>query len=196
VFVHRNCVLRCRFDELVVAIGGNRDRAVHLAGILATVDESASHGILLTTGTHRLDGLQSRSRSLPPQCFHVQHLTRAEFERVVSEALESLPVRFSRLVKNIAIAVEEEPTDEDLETLDRDDLDDGDSELLGIYRGVALTERTHDMPLLPDEIAVFRGPINRVTRSRKEAVDEIRETVMHELGHYFGLDDDDMDHPE
>jgi predicted Zn-dependent protease with MMP-like domain len=117
-----------------------------------------------------------------------RNLTRAEFERVVDEALESLPKQFARLVENVVIAVEEEPTAEDLGS----DAD-GDSELLGIYRGVALTERTHDMPILPDEIAVFRGPINRVTRTRDEAVEEVRKTVIHELGHYFGLDDDAMD---
>ena len=82
--------------------------------------------------------------------------------------------------------------DDDLESIEGDA--DDDSELLGIYRGVALTERTHDMPLLPDEIAVFRGPINRVARTRHEAVQEVRETVIHELGHYFGLHDDEMPH--
>jgi predicted Zn-dependent protease with MMP-like domain len=110
---------------------------------------------------------------------------------VVNEALESLPKRFADLVENVVIAVEDEPTDDDLESIDDGD-DDSDSELLGIYRGVALTERTHDMPLLPDEIAVFRGPINRVTRTRHEAVQEVRDTVIHELGHYFGLDHHDM----
>jgi predicted Zn-dependent protease with MMP-like domain len=50
------------------------------------------------------------------------------------------------------------------------------------------------MPLQPDVIAVFRGPINRVTRTRHEAMHEVRETVIHELGHYFGLDDDEMPH--
>lgn len=119
-----------------------------------------------------------------------RHLTRAEFERVVSEALESLPKRFADLVENVVISAEDEPTDDDLESLEGDA--DADAELLGIYRGVALTERTHDMPLLPDEIAVFRGPINRVSRTRDEAVQQVRETVMHELGHYFGLADDEM----
>lgn len=116
-------------------------------------------------------------------------LTRSDFERVVDEALESLPKRFADLVENVAISVEEEPTAEDLNSIDDGD---EDTELLGIYRGVALTDRSHDMPLLPDEIAVFRGPINRVTHSWREAVEEIRETVVHELGHYFGLSDDDM----
>ena len=122
-------------------------------------------------------------------------LSRAEFERVIEEALSSLPMRFARLVQNITISVEEEPNAEDLESLEDDPKETSEpSELLGIYRGVALTDRTHDMPLLPDEIAIFRGPINRVARSRAEAVREVRETVIHELGHYFGLNDSDMPH--
>jgi predicted Zn-dependent protease with MMP-like domain len=119
-------------------------------------------------------------------------LTRREFERVVGEALELLPKRFADLVENVVIAVEEEPTAEDLDSVEDDDGDD--CELLGIYRGVALTERAHDMPLLPDEIAIFRGPINRIASTREEAVREVRETVIHELGHYFGLHDGEMPH--
>jgi predicted Zn-dependent protease with MMP-like domain len=123
-------------------------------------------------------------------------LTRLEFERVVGEALDSLPKRFADLVENVVIAVEDEPSEEDLEALADDGHDEaeGEAELLGIYRGVALTERSHDMTLLPDEIAIFRGPINRICRTRAEAVREVRETVIHELGHYFGLDDDEMPH--
>ncbi len=118
-------------------------------------------------------------------------LSRDDFERVVEDALESLPKRFADLVENVAISVEEEPTAEDLGSIEDAGVRE---ELLGIYRGVALTDRTHDMPLLPDEIAVFRGPINRVTHTRQEAVEEIRETVIHELGHYFGLSDEEMPH--
>lgn len=121
------------------------------------------------------------------------HLSHSEFEQVVAEALDSLPERFARLVQNVAITVEEEPTEEDLGTLDGEPYED-DSELLGIYRGVALTQRTHDDPILPDEIAIFRGPINRATSSWDEAVEEVRETVIHELGHYFGLSDEEMPH--
>jgi predicted Zn-dependent protease with MMP-like domain len=119
-------------------------------------------------------------------------LSREEFEQVVVEALDTLPKRFADLVENVVIAVEDEPTDEDLESVEGDP--DDDSELLGIYRGIALTERDGEVPLLPDEIAVFRGPINRVARTRSEAVEEVRETVIHELGHYFGLEDDEMPH--
>lgn len=120
------------------------------------------------------------------------NLTRDEFEQVVGEALESLPKRFDDLVKNVIICIEDEPADEDLESMGSTDARDPEVELLGIYRGVALTKRTHDMPLLPDEIVLFRGPINRVTRTRREAVQQVRKTVIHELGHYFGLADEDM----
>ncbi len=117
-------------------------------------------------------------------------LSRTEFEAVVDEALATLPKRFADLVVNVSITVEEEPRAEDTELFDDDE--EG-HEILGIYRGVALTERTYGYPpTMPDEIAIFRGPINRVTRSRDEAIEQIRETVIHELGHYFGLDDDEL----
>lgn len=114
-----------------------------------------------------------------------------EFERLVEQALADLPPQFAELLENIAVVVEEEPSEEDLELLgdDRDEYD----ELLGIYRGIALTHRTHDMlPALPDQVAIFRGPINRISMTRGQAIRQIRETVIHELGHYFGLHDEDM----
>ena len=111
-----------------------------------------------------------------------------EFERLVEEALESLPPQFADLLQNVAVVVEQEPSDEDLELIEEEG-----GELLGLYRGVALTQRTHDMlPHLPDQIAIFRGPILRVSQSRRQAIREIRDTVIHELGHYFGLHDHDM----
>ncbi len=116
------------------------------------------------------------------------HLSRTEFDRVVEEALAALPPQFAELLDNVAIVVEEEPSDEDLDLVE----DDG-GELLGIYRGISRTRRTYDMlPALPDQIAIFRGPILRIARSRRDAMLEIRDTVIHELGHYFGLHDDDM----
>ena len=111
-----------------------------------------------------------------------------EFERLVEEALEQLPPRFAALLDNVAVVVEEEPSGEDLELVP-----DEHSELLGLYRGVMRTRRTHDMlPMLPDQIAIFRGPILRITHTRRDAVQQIRDTVVHELGHYFGLHDHDM----
>ncbi|HZW53969.1 MAG TPA: metallopeptidase family protein [Candidatus Elarobacter sp.] len=124
-----------------------------------------------------------------------EDLTLAEFRRMVDEALESLPKRFADMVHNVVISVEEEPTDEDLTALEPEhdhEQHDAREELLGIYRGVALTERTQYDPIMPDEIAVFRGPILRVTRTRREVTEQVRETIVHELGHYFGLGDDEM----
>lgn len=110
-----------------------------------------------------------------------------EFAGIVSDALDALPARFAELIENVAVTIEDEPSEDDLDCAEEDG-----AELLGIYRGVALTERMHDAPLLPDEITLFRGPISRVARTRGEAVNEVRDTVMHEIGHYFGLEDEDL----
>ena len=116
-------------------------------------------------------------------------VSEAEFERLVESAIEGIPGEFRQLLDNIAIVVEEEPSPEDY---DLDELDPG-SELLGIFRGIALTRRSWEqLPALPNQIAIFRGPILRISRSREDAVHEIRETVVHELGHFFGLSDHEM----
>ena len=116
----------------------------------------------------------------------------AEFERLVEEALDSLPERFAALLDNVVVVVEEEPHGSDLDLLDHDDHDHGHGELLGIYRGTPLTRRSYDSFRMPDQIAIFRGPILRVSRTRHDAHRQIRETVIHELGHYFGLSDEEM----
>ena len=117
-------------------------------------------------------------------------LSPSEFESLVEEALEKLPQKFADLLENVVIVVEDEPSDDDLDVLDTDD---PNAELLGIYRGIALTRRSHNMlPALPDQIAIFRGPILRTARNREDAVGQVRDTVIHELGHYFGLSDDAM----
>lgn len=111
----------------------------------------------------------------------------AEFERLVAEALDSLPERFADLLENIVVVVEEEPGPSDLEVMD-----DPEGELLGIYRGTPLTRRSYSSFRMPDQVAIFRRPILRVTRNTAEARRQIRETVIHEVGHHFGLSDDDM----
>lgn len=126
------------------------------------------------------DGIQHRSGLVVP-------VNPAEFERLVEEALDSLPERFAELLDNVVVVVEEEP-----HASDRDVMDDPDGELLGIYRGTPMTRRTYDSFRMPDQIAIFRGPILRVARNTADAHRQIRETVIHELGHHFGLGDDDM----
>lgn len=117
----------------------------------------------------------------------------AEFERLVEEALDSLPERFAALLDNVVVVVEEEPNASDLDVLDDEHgHDHGQTELLGIYRGTPMTRRSYDSFRMPDQIAIFRGPILRVSRSRSDAHRQIRETVIHELGHYFGLSDEEM----
>jgi predicted Zn-dependent protease with MMP-like domain len=116
-------------------------------------------------------------------------LSRAEFEKLVAKAIAELPEEFRTRIENVAIAVEDEPTDEDYELTDTPD----DEDLFGIYRGPMRTEMTWDMiPGLPPQVVVFRGPILRNTGSSREAVKEIKDTIVHELGHYFGLEDDEM----
>ena len=116
-------------------------------------------------------------------------LTKAEFEKLVEKAIAELPEEFKTRIENVVIAVEDEPTDEDYDLTDTPD----DEDLFGIYRGPMRTEMTWDMlPGLPPQVVVFRGPILRNTKSSREAVTEIKDTIVHELGHYFGLEDEEM----
>ena len=116
-------------------------------------------------------------------------LTKAEFEKLVEKAIAELPEEFKSRIENVVIAVEDEPTDEDYDLTDTPD----DEDLFGIYRGPMRTEMTWDMiPGLPPQVVVFRGPILRNTGSSLEAVKEIKDTIVHEHGHYFGLEDDEM----
>ncbi len=121
------------------------------------------------------------------RCRLVVTINPAEFERLVAEALDSLPEKFAELLDNVVVVVEEEPGASDLEAMH-----DSHAELLGLYRGTPMTLRRYDSFRMPDHIAIFRGPILRVTRNAAEAQRQIRETVIHELGHYFGLSDDEM----
>jgi predicted Zn-dependent protease with MMP-like domain len=105
-------------------------------------------------------------------------ISEREFEVLVGQALDELPPRFAELLENVVVLIEAEPSEDDLDLLD----DDRD-ELLGIFR---------NEPPLPDQVVIFRGPILRTARTRREIEREIRDTVIHELGHYFGLDDEGM----
>jgi predicted Zn-dependent protease with MMP-like domain len=116
-------------------------------------------------------------------------LSGAEFEKLVEKAIGELPESFRSRLENVVIAVEDEPTDEDYELTGTPE----DEDLFGIFRGPMRTEMSWDMlPTLPPQAVVFRGPILRNTSSNREAVQEIKDTLVHELGHYFGLEDDEM----
>jgi predicted Zn-dependent protease with MMP-like domain len=112
-----------------------------------------------------------------------------EFEALVEQALDGLPEEFAELLDNVAVMVEDEPDPEDLEALGMEP----DEELLGLYQGAPLTERdTFYNAALPDRILIYRGPILRSCENRRQVIREVRDTVIHELGHHFGLDEEDM----
>jgi predicted Zn-dependent protease with MMP-like domain len=111
-----------------------------------------------------------------------------EFDDLVAQALDGLPDDFADLLENVAVTTEEEPAPEDLAELD---LDPGD-ELFGLYQGIPLTVRDTFYSALPDRVVIYRGPILRACATRREVVREIRDTVIHELGHHFGLGDHEM----
>lgn len=117
-------------------------------------------------------------------------LSPQQFEQLVEKALDSLPDDFAALLDNVAVMVEEEPSAEDLAEVGMEP-DEGD-ELFGLYQGVNLLERDSAYSALPDRITVYRGPILRACTSRREVVREVRDTVIHELGHYFGMEEDQM----
>lgn len=116
-------------------------------------------------------------------------INRREFQELVREALIALPEEFAAAMKNVAVVVEEEPSVEELESLG---LDPEQDDLFGLYQGVPLPERGPDVPVLPDRIAIYRLPILWECETREQAVAEVRTTVIHELGHYFGLGEDEL----
>ena len=110
-------------------------------------------------------------------------MDRKAFEQLVAEALRSIPRRFRKAMQNIAIVVEDEP-DQDL----LDDMEIEPDTLLGLYQGTPLTERTSGYGnVLPDRVLIFQGPHERAADDEDDLVVAIGETLIHEIGDYFGL---------
>ncbi len=100
----------------------------------------------------------------------------ARFEAMIGEALDGLPPDLGRLMRNVAVVVEH---------------DTGPPGLLGLYRGIPLTERTSEYSgALPDQITIYHQAICSICNTESEVVEEVRRTVIHEVGHHFGIDDD------
>lgn len=116
-------------------------------------------------------------------------VTRAEFESVVEQALKTLPRRFRTKMGNIAVVVEDWA---DPATLEEMGVEPPDT-LYGLYRGVDLTHRDSSYGnVLPDTITIYQGPIEEDCGDEQEMAELIRDVVIHEVGHYFGLDDQAM----
>jgi len=112
-------------------------------------------------------------------------MDRLSFEKLVQNALGRLPRRFKKKLENISIVVEERPTAELLRDME---IDHGT--LFGLYQGVPLTERGWNYGnMLPDRIVIFQGPIEEAATSPDEIEEIVMDTVIHEVGHYFGFDD-------
>jgi predicted Zn-dependent protease with MMP-like domain len=117
-------------------------------------------------------------------------MTRAQFEALVADALRTLPKRFRATLENVAVVVEDWAEEETLAELGIEAPDT----LYGLYRGVALPHRDSQYGnVLPDTISIFQGPIEEDCADEAEMAQVVRETVMHELGHYFGLDDETLE---
>lgn len=100
----------------------------------------------------------------------------ARFEELVADALDTIPQRFLAAMSNVVVLVE--------------DIHPDDPNLLGLYHGVALTRRTsYYSGVLPDTITIYRQPILRVCRTEQDVVRQVGITVVHEVGHHFGIDD-------
>ena len=110
-------------------------------------------------------------------------LSHEGFERLVEKALATLPEEFQSYLENVAVIIEEEPPD---------DMPD----VMGLYEGVPLLERSIDDTILPDCITLYKGPIERACRTHAEIEVEVDITVLHEIGHLFGLNEGQLEHLE
>lgn len=114
-------------------------------------------------------------------------LAAAEFEALVAEALDGLPPQFQEAMNNVAVLIKQWPSAAELRSTGAP----AGHTLLGLYSGVPLTERTHYYSLVPpDTITLYQGPIEQSCHSSEAIRQAVQHTVMHELAHHFGIDDD------
>jgi predicted Zn-dependent protease with MMP-like domain len=117
-------------------------------------------------------------------------MTREEFRGLVAEAIDTLPRRFARELKNLAIVIEDQPSQELLDEMEMSP----DDILLGLYQGTPLNERGWGYGnTLPDRITLFQWPIeDDADNVENEIIIAIGETLIHELGHYFGMNEEEI----
>lgn len=120
-------------------------------------------------------------------------MNRERFDEIVGKVLDSLPEEFGKLLDNVIIFTEDTPS---AETLAESEVPEGET-LFGLYEGIPLTERTHDYGLVaPDRITIFQKPIEEACDTEDEVASQIRRTVLHEIAHFFGIEEDRMDEIE
>ena len=116
-------------------------------------------------------------------------MQRSRFRRLVARALDEIPDALAERMENVVVLVRSRPEPEELEMVG---LSSGDL-LLGLYSGRPLTVRGSYGEVLPDRIYIYQEPIEAISRSEEEVVEQVRETVLHEVAHHFGIDDDRLD---
>lgn len=112
-----------------------------------------------------------------------------QFERLVRQALNELPVEFRSRMENVDVVVEARATRDQLIGSGLDD----DESLLGLYEGIPLPERYDYDLVLPDKITLFQATIESICETEQDIVREIQDTVVHEVAHHFGIDDHELD---
>ena len=114
-------------------------------------------------------------------------MTSTQFERLVLQALQRIPPDLSARLDNVDIVVEDAPSKEQLVG---SGIEDGEI-LLGLYEGLPITERYSDYGMtLPDKITIFQKPIESICQTDEDIIREVQTTVVHEIAHHFGIDDD------
>lgn len=118
-------------------------------------------------------------------------MSREAFEEAVAAALDSIPDDLAALIDNVVVQIADEPTDEEIRSVG---LDPEEDTLFGLYEGTAIPERGPGSfgGALPDRIVIYRLPLLEACTSRRELLREIRDTVVHEVGHYFGFGEEDL----
>lgn len=109
--------------------------------------------------------------------------TASTFEQLVTEAIDSLPDDIAAMLDNVDIVIEAEPPTHYLEEMPRGHT------LFGLYHGIPLTQRGAYDRVLPDKISIYEGPITRAFRSPAAIREQVRRTVLHEIGHHFGIEE-------
>lgn len=117
-------------------------------------------------------------------------LSRQEFQQLVSQAIASLPRRVVKRLNNVEVVVKDRPTHEELAMAGTDPA----QTLFGLYTGIPLTERSTSYGMvLPDKITLYQRSIEEGCRTKREVQEQIRTTLLHEIGHHFGLSEDDLE---
>jgi predicted Zn-dependent protease with MMP-like domain len=118
------------------------------------------------------------------------HVSKQRFAELVEEALAELPEPFASHLEEVSVEIKPRPTAKQLKEagLEEDEL------LLGLYVGHPMTQRSVEMSaVLPDTIFIFQEDVELVSKNEKDLVEQVRVTVLHEIGHHFGMDEDDLD---